>query len=55
MKFQVAAEKLVMIDGKIITLRAGKLETTDKAFIERLSKCKGVKQLPKKSAKKQAE
>lgn len=52
MVFNVTAEKMVMIDGKIVTIKAGKLETTDKLVIDALSNCKGVTQEQKKSAKK---
>ena len=45
MKFDVTDEKMVMIDGKIITIKAGKFETTDKAICETLQKVKGFKQV----------
>lgn len=44
MVFNVTAEKMVIIDGKIITIKAGKFETTDKALSDVLLKCKGVSQ-----------
>lgn len=43
MKFELKAEKNVIINGKMITFKAGKIETTDKEVIEALGKCKGVK------------
>ena len=42
MLFSVTADKMVMIDGKIITIKAGDFETTNKPLIEHLSKIKGV-------------
>ena len=50
MKFDVTADKMVMIDGKIITIKAGKLDTTDKALIAALGTCKGVSQAKRKKA-----
>lgn len=45
MVFNLTAEKNVIIDGKIITFNAGKLDTKDKKEIEALSKCKGVEKV----------
>ena len=57
MILNVTADKMVIIDGKIVTIKAGKFETTDKALSDSLLKCKGIsqEQEQKKPVKKQAE
>jgi hypothetical protein len=54
MVLNVTADKMVMIDGKIVTIKAGKLETTDKALSDVLLKCNGISQEQEKPIKKSA-
>lgn len=42
MVFNIAKEKMLMIGGSIVTIKAGKFETTDDATIKALSSCFGV-------------
>jgi hypothetical protein len=45
MRFLVTAEKLVFINGKINTIKAGEFETTDREMIAYLKKCGHAKKL----------
>jgi hypothetical protein len=51
MKFLAEAEKMVVVGGSIITIRAGTFETTDTATCDALMNVRGVKQV--KTVKKQ--
>ena len=53
----VTADKMVIIDGKIVTIKAGKFGTTDKVLSDSLLKCKGIsqEQEQKKQSKRAAE
>lgn len=57
MILNVTADKMVIIDGKIVTIKAGKFETTDKVLSDSLLKCKGIsqEQEQKKQSKRAAE
>lgn len=53
MKFTVTAEKNVMVNGKIVTFKAGEVTVTDDDTCKALMGCKGVKQVEQvKAAKK---
>jgi hypothetical protein len=52
MKFKLTADKMVMIDGKIITIKAGDFETTDKATCEALQTVTCATQVKVKKQKK---
>ena len=54
MLFSVTADKMVMIGGKIVTIKAGEFETTDKSLIEHLGKIKGVSEQKEVKAKAKA-
>jgi len=55
MKFYFKAEKKVMIDGKIVTFKAGSLETTDEITCTALRGAKGVEEVKAtKQVKRQA-
>lgn len=45
MKFAVTAEKNVMVNGKIVTFKAGEITVTDDDTCKALLGCKGVKQI----------
>lgn len=52
MIFRVAADKMVIIDGKIVTIKAGEFETTDKDLIVTLGKVKGFTEAKKAKSSK---
>lgn len=52
MRFSVTAQTAVFVNGKIKTVSAGELETTDKDFIQALEKAKGVNKLTPKAKPK---
>ena len=55
MKFYFKAEKKVMIDGKIVTFKAGSLDTTDEITCAALREAKDVKEVKAtKQIKRQA-
>jgi|AntDeeMetagen681_2_1112603.scaffolds.fasta_scaffold14902_2 hypothetical protein len=51
MKFSVTADTALLIDGKIKSVEAGEIDTTDKDLIAALSGAKGVNKLDKPQAK----
>lgn len=54
MKFNVTADKMLFVDGKIKSVKAGEIDTTDKGLIAALEGAKGVeKQAAKTSKSKQ--
>ena len=55
MKFDLAADKMVMVDGTIITIKAGKFETTDKVICNALVNANGVKQIKQDRKQKKAD
>lgn len=42
MVFTLLRDKNVIINGKVITFKAGEIDTTNKDEVDALSKCKGV-------------
>jgi len=52
MVFSVAADKMVIVDGKIVTFKAGEFETTDKDLIGKLEKIKGFSEVKKAKSSK---
>ena len=49
MVFTLLRDKNVIINGKVVTFKAGKLDTTNKDEVKALSGCKGVTELKAKS------
>ena len=52
MKFNLTADKMVMVNGKIITIKAGNFESTDKATCEALQAVKCATQVKVKKQRK---
>jgi len=55
MKFDVTADTMLFVDGKMKSVKAGEIDTTDKGLIVALEGAKGVSKLqpkPKPKAKK---
>lgn len=52
MKFSVTANTAVFVNGKIKTVEAGEIETTDKDFINALEGAKGVTKAQSKAKSK---
>lgn len=52
MKFIVTADTAVFVNGKIKTVKAGEIDTTDKDFIRSLEGAKGVTKAQAKSKSK---
>lgn len=52
MKFSVTANTAVFVNGKIKTVKAGEIDTTDKDLIEALEGAKGVEKLESKPKQK---
>lgn len=52
MEYSVAADKMVIIDGKIMTFKAGKFETTDKDLIKALETVNGITEVKKAKSSK---
>lgn len=50
MKFELTGDKMVIVNGVIVTIKSGEFETDCKATCEALTKAKGVKQV--KASKK---
>lgn len=57
MKFHVTAKIMLLVDGKIKSIKAGEIDTADKTLIEALEGAKGVSkvQLKAKAKSKQAD
>lgn len=48
MKFEVTAQKMVIVGGSIVTIKAGELESTDEALCKALQGAKGVNVIEQK-------
>jgi hypothetical protein len=48
MKFNVKADKMLFVDGKIKSIEAGELTTTDEALITALEGAKDVEKVQRK-------
>ena len=51
MKFDLTANKMLIVNGDIVSIEAGEFETTDKALIEALKGAKDVKESKAKPKK----